>query len=137
MYNCISGSSHTVEPIMMKTILLVDDDEDARLICERELRGEGYMTRSAASGPEALELIDKNPQVDLIILDVRMAPVDGLKVLEQLRAKDVDIPVILYSDYSAYKRDFSSWFADAYLVKSSDLTKLKKKVKELLSLKKG
>ena len=117
----------------MKTILIVDDNENDRVICERELRGEGYVTCSVSSGLKALQFIDKNPQVDLIILDVKMVPLSGIDVLQQVRAKKIIIPVILHSDYSTYKNDFVTWLADAYILKSSDLTQLKKKVKELLS----
>lgn len=116
-----------------KTILLVDDDENVRLMCERGLRGEGYVTHSVSSGLEALQFMAKNPTVDLIILDIKMAPLDGIEVLKQLRVRKVGIPVILYSDYSFYKENFDTWLADAYVVKSSDLGELKKKVQELLS----
>ncbi|MGB2769609.1 MAG: response regulator, partial [Candidatus Zixiibacteriota bacterium] len=86
-----------------------------------------------SSGPEALQFVAKNPPLDLIILDIKMAPLDGIEVLKQLRARKVGIPVILYSDSSFYKGEFDTWLADAYVVKSSDLRELKKKVKELLS----
>jgi CheY-like chemotaxis protein len=116
------------------TILIADDDEDARLMCERGLRAAGYMTHSVASGTEALQFVARNPVLDLIVLDIKMAPPDGIEVLKQLRARKVGIPVILHSDYSFYKGDFETWLADAYVVKSSDLRELQKKVKELLSL---
>ena len=57
---------------------------------------------------------------------------DGLEVLDLLRKKNKSLPVILNSAYSTYKNDFTSWLADAYLVKSHDLTELKDKVQELL-----
>lgn len=115
------------------TILLVDDDEDSRLLCERELRRGGYGIHSASSGPEALQFLNRNPKVDLIILDIRMPNMNGIEVLKKLRDKNINIPVILYSDYSAYRNNFLSWLADAYLIKSPDLRELKKKVRELLS----
>ena len=118
----------------MNTILLVDDDENVRLVCERELSVEGYIIHSVSSGAEALRFVRRNPEVDLIILDVKMAPPDGIQVLRQLRANRHEIPVILYSDYSLYKDDFTIWLADAYVMKSSDLTALKGKVRELLRL---
>jgi len=117
----------------VKTILVVDDDENARLLCERQLRFGGYRTKTISSGEEALRYVDQNPDIGLIVLDVKMEPMDGVQVLEELRAKKIDIPVILYSDYPSYKRDFKTWLADAFLVKSSDLTELKKTAKELLA----
>jgi DNA-binding response OmpR family regulator len=114
-------------------ILIVDDDEDARMLCERELRFEGYVTRSLSSGEEALRFLGQNPQVALIVLDIKMSPLDGIQVLEQLRRKKVIAPVILYSDYPGYKDNFETWFADAFLVKSSDMEELKEKARELLA----
>jgi len=116
----------------MKTILIVDDDEDLCSLYERELRYEGYVTRSVTSGPEALGFISENQQVELIILDVKMAPLNGIQVLNQIRKRDVYIPVILYSAYSNYRRDFATWFADACLIKSSDMRELREKVEEFL-----
>lgn len=118
----------------MNTILLVDDDENVRLVCERELSAEGYVIYSVSSGAEALRFMNRNPEVDLIILDIKMAPLDGIQVLRQLRTNSYETPVILYSDYSLYRDDFATWLADAYVVKSSDLTALKGKVRELLHL---
>jgi CheY-like chemotaxis protein len=115
------------------TILIADDDENARLMCERGLGAAGYATHSVASGQEALQFVTRNPTLDLIVLDIKMAPPDGIEVLKQLRARKVGIPVILYSDYSFYQGDIDTWLADGYVVKSSDLKELKKKVKELLS----
>jgi DNA-binding NtrC family response regulator len=117
----------------VKTILVVDDDENARLLCERQLRFGGYRTKTVSSGEEALSYVDQDTDVALIVLDVKMEPIDGVQVLEELRAKKLDIPVILYSDYPSYKRDFKTWLADAFLVKSADLTELKKTAKELLA----
>jgi CheY-like chemotaxis protein len=118
----------------MKTILIVDDDESTRLMCERGLRSEGYATHAASSGREALQFMAENPAVDLIVLDIRMSPPDGIEVLKQLRAQKVAIPVILYSDYSSYKENYDTWLADAYVVKSPELGELKRKISELLSL---
>ena len=121
----------------IKTILLVDDDEDVRLMCEKGLRNDGYATHSVSSGLEALQFMETSPKVDLIVLDIKMAPFDGIELLKRLRAKRVSIPVILYSDYSLHKANFNTWLADAYVMKSSDLRELKKKVKQLLTFQAG
>lgn len=114
-------------------ILIVDDDEDARILCERVLRFEGYFTRSVSSGEEAIQFLERNPYVALIVLDIKMSPLDGIQVLEQIRKKKVTAPVILYSDYPSYKDNFETWFADAFVVKSSDFKELKEKVKTFLT----
>lgn len=118
----------------MKNILIVDDEEDIRSLYESEFEVEGYQTSSVESGSEAIKFIDENSDLDLIILDIKMEDVDGLEVLENIRAKTGKMPVILNSAYNTYKNNFTSWLADAYLVKSSDLSELKNKVKELLTI---
>jgi DNA-binding NtrC family response regulator len=116
----------------VKTILIVDDDEDSRLLCERALQFKGYVTRTLSSGKEALEYLMENQEVKLMVLDIKMTPLTGIQVLEELRSKKIDIPVILYSDYPLYKNDFKTWLADAFIVKSPDTTELKRTVGEFL-----
>ncbi len=117
----------------MKNILIIDDEEGICSLYENELQTEGFATHSVSSGEEALQYIGKNQPIDLVILDIKMKDMNGLEVLEELRVKTSGVPVILNSAYSTYKNNFTSWLADAYLVKSSNLTELKDKVKELLA----
>jgi DNA-binding response OmpR family regulator len=58
---------------------------------------------------------------------------DGIETLETLLGRDKGIPVILSTAYSHYKEDFTTWGADAYVVKSSDMSNLKSEIKRLLS----
>ena len=117
----------------MKNILIVDDEEGIRGLYELEFQGEGFKTTSVSSGEEAIEYFNNDRSADLIILDIKMKNLDGLDVLEELRSRTMGVPVILNSAYATYKNNFTSWLADAYLVKSPDLTELKEKVKELLT----
>ena len=117
----------------MKNILIVDDEEEIRSLYQSELGGEGFSTHAVNSGEEALQFIDSNPAIDLVILDIKMGLLDGLQVLEQLRTRRSDLRVILNSAYSTYKNNFTSWLADAYLVKSPNLSELKNSVRELLT----
>lgn len=117
----------------MKNILIVDDEERIRGLYESELQTEGFVTHAVSSGEEALQYIGGNKPVDLVILDIKMQNMNGLEVLEELRVKTEGVPVILNSAYSTFKNNFTSWLADAYLVKSSNLAELKDKVRELLA----
>lgn len=81
---------------------------------------------------ECLEKVDSF-KPDLVILDIRMPSIDGLETLNQILGKNNLIPVIINSAYSSYKDNFMSWSADAYIIKSGDLTELKDKVKELIN----
>jgi two-component system response regulator (stage 0 sporulation protein F) len=115
----------------MKRILVVDDDEAIRTLLKDELTDEGYQVIIATNAREALKLVDQEP-LDLVILDIRMPGMDGLEALPRILGMKEGLPVILNTAYSQYRESFMSWAADAYVVKSSDLSELKAKIKELL-----
>jgi DNA-binding response OmpR family regulator len=115
----------------MARLLVVDDDKNLQQLYHDELVDEGYEVKVAGSGQEALELIKSGP-FDLIILDISMPGMDGIEALGKILAKDRTMPVILNTAYSNYKDNFMTWSADAYVVKSGDLTELKAKIREVL-----
>jgi DNA-binding response OmpR family regulator len=120
----------------MTHLLVVDDDEDIARLYEEELSDDGYEVTLASSGRAALQSIeDKRP--DLVILDISMPDMDGIEALGKIMGKDKTIPVILNTAYSSYKDDFMTWSADAYVVKSGDLTELKERISEVLKERTG
>lgn len=116
----------------MPRILLVEDDENQQLLFAEELRDEGYEVTLAASGPEALQAISKAIP-DAVVLDIAMPGMDGIEVLGRILAIDNSIPVVLHTAYSTFKENFMAWAADAYVVKSSDLTELKAELRRALA----
>ena len=115
----------------MTKLLVVDDEKNVRKLYETELKREGYDVTSVESAEDALEAIAEDTP-DLVVLDIRLDGMDGIDCLRTIMEKRRDLPVILNSAYSTYKQDFASWMADAYVVKSADLTELKDKIKEVL-----
>lgn len=115
----------------MKRILVVDDEIHIGELYKIELEDEGYAVTVVNSGNEALTVVDSNPP-DLIVLDVQMPGMDGIETLEKLLGKDKGVPIILNTAFSHYKDDFTTWGADAYVVKSSDTSKLKAEIKRLI-----
>ena len=79
----------------------------------------------------------KSEELDVVIMDIRMPAMDGLEAIGKILGLKKDIPIILNTAYSTYKEDFMSWAADAYVVKSSDLTQLKKTIRVVLDKKKS
>jgi len=79
-------------------ILVVDDQEDNRAVLERRLRRQGHTVESAAGGYPALDMLTRTC-FDLVLLDVMMPDLDGLAVLERMKANAAtrDIPVIMIS----------------------------------------
>jgi DNA-binding response OmpR family regulator len=116
----------------MKTILVVDDDEAIRTLLQEELEDEGYKVLIATNARDALKMVAAEP-LDLVVLDIRMPGMDGLEALPRILGIKEGLPVIMNTAYSQYQDSFMSWAADAYVVKSSDLTELKEKIKELVN----
>ena len=118
----------------MKKILFVDDKPEIRDLVQAEFEDEGYSVILADGGKEAMKkLAELGYVVDLVILDIKMPDVGGLEVLNQIKKQNKDLPDILLSAYPTYKQDFSTWAAEEYVVKSSDLAELKQKAAKYLS----
>jgi len=119
----------------MEKVLCVDDDLSLLRLYQDELSEEGYKVILAKDGKEALAKFEKeNPQV--VIMDIRMPVMDGIETLTVMLGKDRQIPVILNTAYPQYRENFMTWGAEAYVIKSSDLTELKKKIREILDKRK-
>ncbi|MHC4472855.1 MAG: response regulator, partial [Planctomycetota bacterium] len=106
-------------------------EKNQRLLCQQELEEEGYEVALAADGIEALESVERS-RPDAIILDMCMPRMDGIETLSQVVGRDSSIPVIIHSAYSSYQDNFMTWSADAYVVKSADLSELKTRLREVL-----
>lgn len=115
----------------MAKVLIVDDEKHIRLLYSEELKEEGYDVALAADGKDILPRIERE-QPDVVVLDIKMVSTNGLDVLQEIRNKYYNLPVILCSAYGSYKVDIKSIAADAYVVKSSDLTELKNKIAQVL-----
>ncbi len=88
-------------------VLVVDDFENTRYIVKFTLEKLGYLVSTAADGLEALQVVQQEPDTDLIILDLNMPRMDGFKFVEELRKKHLfeNKPIIiLTTEISADKR---------------------------------
>lgn len=114
-----------------KRILVVDDEENIRLLYSEELKDEGYEVQTAKDARDAQKKV-KEFEPDLITLDIRMPGIDGIEFLRKFRENDKTTPVVLCTAYADYKQDFRVWASEAYVVKSSNLEPLKTTIKEVL-----
>ena len=78
----------------METILIVDDERNYLLILRAVLEEEGYEVLTASNGQDALG-IQKTADLDLILTDMKMPGMDGIQLLENIKAVDSDLPVIM------------------------------------------
>lgn len=116
----------------MAHLLVVDDEGDIRHLYAAELEDEGHTVVTCGNSADALAQM-QHQVFDLVILDIQLDKESGLELLQKIARERQDTPVILCTAYSSYKDDFSSWLADAYVVKSSNLDELKNEVQRILS----
>jgi len=115
----------------MFKILVVDDEPNIQKLYSEELEKEGYEVVCAGNIEEAMKAIEAEDP-SLLVLDIKLKEESGIDLLLDVAKRDKKLPIILNSAYSVYKDNFQTWAADAYIVKSVDLTPLKEKIKELL-----
>jgi DNA-binding response OmpR family regulator len=123
-----------VMPAMSKEyikILVVDDEEFLCQLYSQELSDEGYDVFTLTDGKHVMGAIQKY-QPQLVVLDIRIGASNGLDLLQDIRNRYYNMPVVLHSAYSTYKHDWRSMAADYYVVKSADPTDLKNKIRQAL-----
>ena len=116
----------------MYKILIVDDEQNLRRLYKKEFEKEGYEVILAKSGEEALRKFQEAAP-HLVILDIKMPGLDGVETMSKMLSIDNKTPVILNTAYASYQDNFTTWAADAYVVKSSDMGELRNRVREILA----
>ena len=97
----------------MRRVLVVDDEENLRLVVRTFLKRDGYEVEVAASGEEALALVETFGP-DVILTDVKMPKMGGLELLATLKAKGIDSTVIVMSAYGNVDLALEAMKAGAY-----------------------
>ena len=91
-------SSHL--PSAGEKILLVEDEEPVRRLVSRILESAGYEVLPAGSGSEALEMLQPETRVDLLLTDVLMPGMSGVELAADLKAQRPELRVLLMSGYA-------------------------------------
>ena len=119
----------------MKKILCVDDDPNILELYKEEFSEEGYHVIPARNGKEALRKFESE-KFDVVVMDIGMPQRGGIETLMAMLGKDRQASVILNTSYPQYRDNFMTWGAEVYVVKSSDLSELKMKIREVLDRRK-
>src|SRR4029079_6739703 len=82
----------------MATVLCIDDSAEGLRIRKLLLEAKGYSAVLASGGEEGLRVAQEQP-VDLVILDYKMAPMDGEEVARRLRSTNPSIPIVMLSGF--------------------------------------
>ena len=117
------------------TILLVEDEEGLRALNARGLSSRGYTVVEAGNGVEAIEVLEKQGDVDLVVSDVVMPEMDGPTLLKELRRRNPKIKIIFVSGYAeeAFQKNLPEQEQYEFLAKPFTLKQLVTKVKETMA----
>jgi two-component system cell cycle sensor histidine kinase/response regulator CckA len=118
------------------TILLVEDEDPVRAVNARALTARGYTVLEAASGVEALHVIEeRGAPVDLVVSDVVMPEMDGPTLLRELRKRHPNLKVVFVSGYAedAFKKNLPDGEEFNFLPKPFSLKQLVEAVKQTIA----
>lgn len=97
----------------MNTILIVDDEKNYPLILSAVLEEENFETLTANSGREALEILS-NSDVDLVLTDMKMPGMDGIELLEHIKTREPELPVIMMTAHGTVDKAVEAMQKGAY-----------------------
>jgi two-component system response regulator PhoP len=114
-------------------LLLIEDDAPLRLPLARQLEAEGYRVDQAKDGEEGLFLAQEYP-FDLAIVDLGLPKINGLTIVQRLRASGSTMPLLILTARSSWQDKVSGLEAgaDDYLTKPFEYPELAARVKALL-----
>ena len=97
----------------METILIVDDEKNYPPILAAVMEEEGFEPLMANSGEEALAIL-KHSDVDLVLTDMKMPSMDGIELLENVKKKDPELPVIMMTAHGTVEKAVEAMQKGAY-----------------------
>lgn len=120
---------------MKERILIVDDEEDLTLGYSRCLQKVGYEVKTAGSGEDAIDLLQKE-LFDLVLLDIRLPQMSGMEVLQKALAIDPNLIVIMITAHGSVQSAVDAMRKGAYdyLMKGFDHDELRQAVRKALDL---
>jgi CheY-like chemotaxis protein len=120
----------------LRTVLIVDDMEEIRLMLKQAMLMNGYSVIEATNGLEAVEAA-RQRRPDLVLIDLNMPTMDGLKAIEEIRKlKGDQVPIVAMTAFDTYgmKEAAIQVGCNEYLNKPLNLTQLEKLVRGYLTM---
>jgi len=116
-------------------ILVVDDEATTRISLAELLRLEGYDVSIAASGEDALDIIDRQSPFDLMVVDIKMPGMDGLQLTEAVQRRSPDTVIILLTAFGTLETAIQALRRGAhdYLLKPCPVSQILESVRKGLS----
>jgi two-component system, NtrC family, response regulator len=97
----------------METILIVDDEKNYLVVLDALLSSEGYEVITVDNSISAMEYVG-NPDIDLVITDMKMPGISGMELLEEIKKLNFDLPVIVMTAYGTIEMAVDAMKKNAY-----------------------
>jgi DNA-binding NtrC family response regulator len=120
-----------IEEESMNKILIVDEEDAIRMLYQEELTEEGYDITTTDDYDALVEIIAEE-EPDLVVLDVKRNGSNSLDILQEIRTFFNGLPIILCTAYDVFKYDAKIAAANYFMIKSSDLRRLRRKVRSAM-----
>ena len=123
--------------MMKPNVVIVDDEHVIREGLARVLSG-NYITHQISNGHEAIDLVRNDSDIDVVLCDLKMPEIDGVEVIERIRAENKDIYIIVITAAppqlvcNAMKMG-----ANAFMCKPLDIDQLEERIENAIRLKKA
>ncbi len=116
-------------------VLIVEDDAALREALATTLELSGHQVLQAHDGTQALDCLEKEQDVGLVLSDVQMEPMDGYRLLQQVRDRHLGLPLVLMTAYGSIDKAVAAMREGAadYLVKPFDAQRLLRTVDRFLA----
>jgi CheY-like chemotaxis protein len=117
-----------------KTILVVEDDYVCSQLIKELLTDTDAEVLHALTAAKAIEIVGKNPKIDLVLMDIQLPDMNGLQASTTIKSINRNIPIIIQTAYAfeSYMKKSKEIGCDSYLVKPIDPQKLFEAIKKQL-----
>ncbi|MBF0288851.1 MAG: response regulator [SAR324 cluster bacterium] len=120
----------------MKKVLIAEDDPGSQFLLAKVVEGMGYVAIKSSNGRLALEILQDNPEIDLVITDIMMPEMGGRDLIQELRqdAELENLPIMLISAIVSQQEieDLLELGASLFIQKPINMEFLRQGINELL-----
>jgi PAS domain S-box-containing protein len=123
-----------INPLSSKIILIAEDDELSSFLLQKNLKGENMTFLLAHNGLEAVGIVNSNPEIELVLMDIKMPVMNGLEATRQIKQIRPELPVIAQTAFTSIEERKKAQEAgcDRFITKPINKDELLNLVKELL-----
>jgi CheY-like chemotaxis protein len=100
LFHVINQYKYKMKPESKKLILIVEDDLTSSLLYSNFLELKGFEVLTVTDGKEAIDAVMERPDIQIILMDIRLPELDGVSTMKEIKKMRKDIPIIAQTAYA-------------------------------------